>query len=203
MRATFGDKVRFLDVAIHNDESVPHAHIRRVWCATGKDGLLEVSQAKALEQLGIERPDLNKKENRHNNRKQTFSKMERSIALECARQCGLEIEKTPAEPGKRTMALEQYVAKKEQEVLATVRAEKETVKEEVSKLKKECETVRAEVETLTQKKTRLQRLVSRLSNSLGRLFGKLGRGTVLDYVRPEAQAVVDSLDELDNEGYER
>lgn len=37
MRAKFGDKVRFLDVAIHNDESVPHAHIRRVWCATGKD----------------------------------------------------------------------------------------------------------------------------------------------------------------------
>ena len=56
-------------------------------------------------------------------------------------------------------------------------------------------------------KTRLQRLVSRLSDSLGRLFGKLqsiamGRGTVLDYVRPEAQAVVDDLNELDNEEYE-
>ena len=41
----------------------------------------------------------------------------------------------------------------------------------------------------------------------GRLFGKLqniamGRGTVLDYVRPEAQAVVDDLNELDNEEYE-
>ena len=65
----------------------------------------------------------------------------------------------------------------------------------------------AEVEKLTQEKTRLQRLVSRLSNSLGRLFGKLqdiamGRGTVLDYVKPEAQAVVDDLNELDNEEYE-
>ena len=56
-------------------------------------------------------------------------------------------------------------------------------------------------------RTRLQRLVSRLGESLGRLFGKLqsiamGRGTVLDYVRPEAQAVVDDLNELDNEEYE-
>jgi len=60
---------------------------------------------------------------------------------------------------------------------------------------------------LTQEKTRLQRLVSRLSESLGRLFDKqqniaMGRGTVLDYVRPEAQAVVDDLNELDNEEYE-
>ena len=50
-------------------------------------------------------------------------------------------------------------------------------------------------------------LVSRLSESLGRLFGKLqsiamGRGTVLDYVKPETQAVVDDLNELDNEEYE-
>ena len=196
-----------MDIAIHNSESVPHAHIRRVWCATGKDGLLEVSQAKALEQLGIERPDPTKKETRHNNRKQTFSKMERKIALECARQCGLEIEEIPAEPGKQTMALEQYVAQKEREALAAVHAEKEAVKEEVRKLKEEREEVRAEVETLMQEKTRLQRLVSRLSESLGRLFGKLqniamGRGTVLDYVRPEAQAVIDDLNELDNEEYE-
>ena len=57
------------------------------------------------------------------------------------------------------------------------------------------------------KKTRLQQLVSRLSESIGRLFGKLqsiamGRGTVLDYVRPEAQAVVDDLNESNNEEYE-
>jgi hypothetical protein len=30
----------------------------------------------------------------------------------------------------------------------------------------------------------------------------MGRGTVLDYVRPEAQAAVDDLNELDNEEYE-
>ena len=30
----------------------------------------------------------------------------------------------------------------------------------------------------------------------------MGRGTALDYVRPEAQAVVDDLNELDNEEYE-
>lgn len=47
----------------------------------------------------------------------------------------------------------------------------------------------------------------RLGESLGRLFGKLqsiamGRGTVLDYVHSEAQAVVDDLNELDNEEYE-
>ena len=84
---------------------------------------------------------------------------------------------------------------------------KETVKEEVRKLNAEREEVRAAVGTLTQEKSRLQRLVSRLSQSLGRLFDKLqsitmGRGTVLDYVTPEAQAVLDDLNELDNEEYE-
>ena len=34
------------------------------------------------------------------------------------------------------------------------------------------------------------------------LFFGMGRGTVLDYVKPEAQAVVDDLNELDNEEYE-
>ena len=48
---------------------------------------------------------------------------------------------------------------------------------------------------------------TRLSQSLGRLFRTLqsiamGRGTVLDYVSPEAQAVADDLNELDNEEYE-
>ena len=67
--------------------------------------------------------------------------------------------------------------------------------------------IRAELETFTQEKTRLQRLVSRLRQSLGRLFDKLqsiamGRSTVLDYVPPEAQPVVDDLNELDNEEYE-
>ena len=49
--------------------------------------------------------------------------------------------------------------------------------------------------------------LAKIKVSLGQLFGKLqniamGRGTVLDYVRPEAQAVVDDLNELDNEEYE-
>ena len=99
------------------------------------------------------------------------------------------------------------VAKKGREALVAAHAEKEAVKEDVRRLKEEREEVRAEVETLTQEKTRLQRLVSRLIESLGRLFGKLqsiarGRGTVLDYVKAEAQAVVDDLNELDNEEYE-
>ena len=103
--------------------------------------------------------------------------------------------------------MEQYIAQKKREALAAVHAEKEAVKEEVRKLTEVREEDRAEVETLTQEKTRLQRLVSRLVESLGRLLGKLqniaiGRSTVLDYVRPEAQAVVDEINELDNEEYE-
>ena len=92
--------------------------IRKIKCTSPVDWCLPP------EQLGIERPDPTKKETRHNNRKQSFSKMERSIALECARKCGLEIEEIPAEPGKQTMALEQYVAQKEREALAAVMPKK-------------------------------------------------------------------------------
>ena len=68
------------------------------------------------------------------------------------------------------------------------------------------EEVRAEVETPTQETMHLQQLVSQISGSLGRLFDKLqsiamGRGTALDYVSQESQAVVNDLNELDNEEY--
>ena len=62
------------------------------------------------------------------------------------------------------------------------------------------------MESPTQETMHLQRLVSRLTESLGRFFDKLqsiamGRGTALDYVSQKSQAVVNDLNELDNEEY--
>ena len=65
--------MQILNMAIHHDEQGGlHAHIRRVWNTTDKDGNLTLGQNKALEAAGVELPEPDKKVSRYNNRKMTF-----------------------------------------------------------------------------------------------------------------------------------
>ena len=48
-------------------------HVRRVWIAHDKAGNEIVSERKALQEMGIERPDANQKEGRFNNAKMTYT----------------------------------------------------------------------------------------------------------------------------------
>lgn len=90
----YGQNIRVLDVAIHFDETSPHAHIRQVYAY--KDGdLTKIGQAKALEQLGIELPDPTKKVGRTNNRKMTLDRSLRQEWQNIAKSYGFEIETEP------------------------------------------------------------------------------------------------------------
>lgn len=90
----YGQNIKVLDVAIHFDETSPHAHIRQVY--TYKEGdLTKIGQAKALEQLGIELPDPTKKVGRNNNRKMTLDRSLRQEWQEIAKSYGFDIETEP------------------------------------------------------------------------------------------------------------
>ena len=110
----YGDNLHFLDAVLHMDEAVPHIHIRKVWTYHGKDGL-DISQNKALEEMGFERPNPEKSINKWNNAKITFSEMERNLKLRICEDHGLSVEHTPLHPGKATMEKEEAIALKLQE----------------------------------------------------------------------------------------
>lgn len=118
MAKVYGQNIKILDVAIHFDETSPHAHIRQVY--TYKEGdLTKIGQAKALEQLGIELPDPTKKTGRNNNRKMTLDKQLRQEWQEIAKSYGFDIETEPR-VGVRHKEKEQFIddqiAKKQSEL---------------------------------------------------------------------------------------
>ena len=54
-----GGHMKWLSIAIHVDETSPHAHLRRVWDYNGKDGPT-LGQDKALQLAGLPLPDPDK-----------------------------------------------------------------------------------------------------------------------------------------------
>lgn len=114
-----GNPYTILDVAMHfdegkesgvSDEDIPvHVHLRRVWHYTDKDGILQAGEDKALKAAKIERPDLNKKEGRYNNRKMAYTQMERDLFYETAEGLGIELE-TSKQAWKPSMSKGEWLA---------------------------------------------------------------------------------------------
>lgn len=108
--------VQLLDVALHMDEGgAPHIHERKVWVAHDKDGNPCVGQAKALEEMGIERPHPEKQTSRYNNAKQTYSVECREHFMELCRERGLEIIEEPQEKSKSGLEQDEYKAQQEKQ----------------------------------------------------------------------------------------
>ena len=89
-----GKHMRILSVAIHFDETSPHAHLRRVWEYDSKDGRA-LGQDKSLQAAGVPLPDPGKAKGRHNNRKMTFDREMRVMWLDICQAHGLDIDREP------------------------------------------------------------------------------------------------------------
>ena len=160
MQATYGSHWRLLDGALHFDESTPHCHIRIVWTAEGKDGL-QVSENQALKALGIQRPNPEQPEGKHNCPKQTFTRKSRELWIAAAREFGIEIEDIPEMPGKATRTKEEFVAQK--------------IRKEIVELSKQCDQVRAEAVQADSERTALWEEVADLQKTKGRLEAAVER----------------------------
>lgn len=122
--------VKILDAALHVDEATPHMHVRKVWEAQGKDGKM-VSQTKALEQMGVERPDKSKAKSRYNNPKMTYTRACREHFQELCKEYDLEIETEPQEASKSGLALKEYQRQQEEKKLKEAEKQLESVNEEI------------------------------------------------------------------------
>lgn len=129
--------VQILDVALHVDEEgAPHMHERKVWIGHDKTGNAVVGQTKALLEMGISAPNPEKKYNRYNNPKITYTRMIREKLLDICREHGLEVEEHPKEASRNGLSLEEYKTRQETAKLAEITNEIEKANIYYAKLQK-------------------------------------------------------------------
>ena len=146
MHKRFGANFVPLDMSGHFDEISPHWHYRAVFVYQSKDGL-EPNQTKALETLGIERPDKTKPIGKHNNSLMTFTAEARELYYEICERYGLEIDREVKNPSqKHKEALEHKCEMLEKEV-----QEKDLALEQMT----------AQLHSLTEEKNEWQREVDK------------------------------------------
>lgn len=121
-------QLQVLDYAMHLDErGAPHIHERHVWTYTDADGHLAVGQARALEQMGVQRPHPEQPRSRYNNAKQTYTQAVRERFVEICRQRGLEIETQPRERSLSGLTLIEYQARQEEKHLQELQREADSL----------------------------------------------------------------------------
>ena len=168
-------QLQVLDYAMHLDEQgAPHIHERHVWTYTDADGHLAIGQARALEQMGIQRPHPEQPRNRYNNEKMTYTAMVREQFAEICRQRGLEIEMQPRERSQSGLTLIEYQARQEERHLQelqreadsleinrlldaiTPSPEEEQAQEQLYELQQQCQDAQMQTERLQKQRDRLQ-----------------------------------------------
>ena len=114
----FGSHVHILDWALHLDESTPHIHERHVFDCENQYGELCPQQEKALEALGFDLPNPEKKVSRHNNRKMVFDATCRALLFEICKRHGLHLDEEPEYGGRKHLEKQDFIIAKQKEQMA-------------------------------------------------------------------------------------
>lgn len=103
IEALENDNFRVISYSIHESETSLHAHVRGVWLAKDKFGHLVPKQDAALKEMGMELPKPNEPKSRHNNRKQTWTKMEQESWYNIVEEVdkSVKIDRTPTKTHKK------------------------------------------------------------------------------------------------------
>lgn len=154
-----------LNLALHVDEQgAPHIHMRRAWIYRDENGIESISQGKALEGAGIPLPHPDKPQGRNNNRKQSFSQMERQALYEICRGYGLEslLEMQPRERSKSGQALTEYQAQQAEERAQAAEMRERAAEQAAEQARREFNTIQTENRKLQQQNAELQKQVEEL-----------------------------------------
>lgn len=145
----YGEHCKIIDMALHVDEPshAPHVHVRRVWIATDEQGHEYVGQGKALQQLGIERPDLSAPEGKTNNAKMTITEIDRVMFRDICIEKGLDISKDKPQ-NKVHLKTAEYAVEKTTEELEKLERQKEILVEEIKNLDHEKNKISSRVESV-------------------------------------------------------
>ena len=159
-----------LDFAIHTDETVIHAHSRRVWFSKNEnDGIVEIGQEKALERAGIPLPDTIKPRSRYNNRKMIFDKLAREQFLSICEAHGIDVERVPLPDGSHNLDKDEMIHRKHTEKEKELDQRDELLVEKEKQLERKNEVLVERQKQLERKKEVLvkkEKTVNELHNAL-------------------------------------
>lgn len=150
---------RLLNAALHNDEKTPHIQFRGVYMYADKNGDWQVSQNKALEILGYERPDLSKPVGRMNNAKITYTAKCREMLFEIAKEHGVELETEPLPKDEVGLPLKDYIQREQAREAAV--AEQQAAQEVITGLQSDIADLEDDKADVSDELERLRRSAGR------------------------------------------
>lgn len=211
----FGSNVHIIDWSLHMDEATPHIHERHVFDATNRYGEIEPKQEAALEELGFELPNPEKKRSKTNNRKVVFDSACRTMFLDICKRHGLELDEEPAYGGRQYLEKQDYIRMKQKKEIAdrqeTILMQIDKVNENRLELAKQSSRVNAneEIIQLQEEKIKQQNKEFKeqfIANS-DRIFKQ---GDLIEEQKQELQQltvriedVETLLDEVSSEAYDK
>lgn len=159
-RETLWDKEKrcgylVLNSAMHLDEDTAHIQERGVYVYMDKNGNFQVSQNKALEGLGIERPDPEKPIGTKNNAKMTFTAMCREKLFEIAKSHGVELETIPLPKDEVGLPLREF--QQREDARKAVAAEQQAAQEVIAGLQSDIAELEEDKEDVADELERLRR----------------------------------------------
>lgn len=139
-----GNHLHVLDWSGHFDETTPHAHERSIWSYIDEDGVRKISQEKSMELSGLELPDPDQPEGRHNNRGMTWTKMCREKWQDICEAHGFEVERKPLPVKRKNETVEAYQARVNREYFGDLQAREERLMKGFQDLARERKTLTTE-----------------------------------------------------------
>jgi hypothetical protein len=163
LRQRWGENFHILDISIHLDESVIHAHIRSTFSAVDKFGFPVPNQAQAFEAMDIQRPDPTAKEGKYNCPLITFSELIRTEFYDLCERQGVVIDREVKNPSQKHLSVLEYKCQQMTAEVATLSAEKQQLEAVAAEQSQAVEAARAEIEEV-----RAERDTLRDQNSVSR-----------------------------------
>lgn len=157
----FGSHVHILDWALHLDESTPHIHERHVFDCENQYGELCPQQEKALEALGFDLPNPDKKLSRHNNRKMVFDATCRAMLFEICKKHGLHLEEEPEYGGRKYLEKQDFILAKQKKQLAE---QAEVLTSQQTEIAVQSQTIQKQEAAIQEKEDKLEELTLKIED---------------------------------------
>ena len=195
----FGSNVHIIDWSLHMDEATPHIHERHVFDATNRYGEIEPKQETALEELGFELPDPEKKRSKTNNRKVAFDSACRSMFLDICKRHGLELDEEPSYGGRKYLEKQDYIRMKQKEEIAdqqeTILMQIDKVNENRLELAKQSRYVRANEEIIQSQEEKIKQQDTEFANNSDRIFKQ---GDLIEEQKNQLEKLTLEIDDIES-----
>ncbi len=165
----FGDHVHILDWSLHLDEATPHIHERHVFDCLNAYGEVAPQQGKALDALGFDLPEPDKKASNKNNRKKTFDAACRAMLFDIALRHGLHLEQEPEYGGRDYLEKQDFILMKQ--------------KEKITDQERQIESMQAELEAVTIRIEDTEAFIDRVADAAYEKAVEVVTNTVQEKVR--------------------